>query len=432
MFCQLELLRRCFPSSVRRILEQLPDSLDETYERILREIRKPNQGHAHRLLQCLVVAVRPLEVKELAEVLAFDFNTGGMPKLNLSWRWEDQEEAVTSACPSLVTIVKDGDSRVVQFSHFSVKEFLTADRLAEPIRDVSRYHIRVGAAHTILAQACLGVLLSDDHIDRESIKGFPLALYASQYWPTHARVESVSSCIKEGMECLFDAGKRHFSTWLWIYNDDKQYYDKSMDAAYPEKPEAVPLYHAARLGFRDLAVHLITKDPEHVNAMGGEEVTPMHAAASAGHANILSLLIEHGADVNGRGKWGHTPLHRASVNAKLEAGQFLLDHGADIDARCDDETTALMWAAIEGHVEFARMLLDRGALIDERGYVGRTALHYAVLFEKTQFARLLLEHGADVNARDNDGLTPSERGLSYEHHEVVELLSAFGAKSVVA
>jgi ankyrin repeat protein len=59
----------------------------------------------------------------------------------------------------LVTIVKDGDSRVVQFSHFSVKEFLTADWLAEPMRDVSSYHIRLKAAHTIHAQACLGVLL---------------------------------------------------------------------------------------------------------------------------------------------------------------------------------------------------------------------------------------------------------------------------------
>ncbi len=141
MFCQLELLRHCFPPSAPRILEELPDSLDETYERILREIRKPNQGHAHRLLQCLVVAVRPLRLEELAEVLAFDFKTEGMPKLNPGWRWEDQEEPVVSACSSLVTIVKDGDARVVQFSHFSVKEFLTADRLAEPIRDVSRYHI---------------------------------------------------------------------------------------------------------------------------------------------------------------------------------------------------------------------------------------------------------------------------------------------------
>jgi hypothetical protein len=151
----LEVLQRCFPPSVRRTLDDLPESLDETYERILKEIRKPNQEHAHRMLQCLVAAVRPLRVEELAEVLAFDFDADGIPKLNLDWRWEEQEEAIMSACSSLVIIVKDGDSRIVQFSHFSVKEFLTADQLATPVRDVSRYHIQLDVAHTILAQACL-------------------------------------------------------------------------------------------------------------------------------------------------------------------------------------------------------------------------------------------------------------------------------------
>ena len=88
----MEVLRHCFPPSVRRILKELPDSLDETYERILREIRKPNQGHAHQLLQCLIAAVRPLRVEKLAEVLVVDFNAAeGIPKLNPGWRWEDQE-----------------------------------------------------------------------------------------------------------------------------------------------------------------------------------------------------------------------------------------------------------------------------------------------------------------------------------------------------
>ncbi|KAI0269073.1 hypothetical protein BGY98DRAFT_1101257 [Russula aff. rugulosa BPL654] len=45
-FCQLEVLRDCLPSSVRDFLEELPESLDETYERVLREIKKPNRDHA--------------------------------------------------------------------------------------------------------------------------------------------------------------------------------------------------------------------------------------------------------------------------------------------------------------------------------------------------------------------------------------------------
>ena len=415
---------------MRHILDELPESLDETYERILREIRKPNQGHAHRLLQCLVAAVRPLQVKELAEVLAFDFSVEGAPSLNPSWRWENQEEAVMSACSSLVVIVKDGDSQIVQFSHFSVKEFLTANRLAEPIRDVSRYHIRLEAAHTILARACLGVVLQlDDRVSSGNIENFPLARYAAQYWATHARFENAASCIKDGMKSLFNADKHHFATWLWIHNEDRD--GRSMSTTFPEKPEAVPLYYAAMLGFRDLAEHLIAEHPEHVKAKGGREVTSMHVAARAGHANILSLLLEHGADVDCRGIDGQTPLHRASLNAKGEAGQCLLDRGTDIDAGNSRDQTPLFHAVFYGHVEFARMLLERGARVNAHdNRLGRTPLHWAVGKRNIQGVRLLLEHGADVNSLDKLGRTPSQLGSELNADEIVELLSKYGSGSI--
>ena len=431
MFCQLEVLRQCFPPSVRRILEELPDSLDETYERILREIRKPNRGHAHQLLQCLVAAARPLRVEELAEILAFDFNKEGTPKLNPGWRWEDQEEAVMSACSSLVIIVKDGDSRIVQFSHFSVKEFLTADRLVEPIRDVSLYHIRLEAAHTILAQACLGVLLRlDDRVDRDNVKNFPLARYAAEYWDVHARFENTSSRIKgfkDGIECLFDADNPHFATWLWIYN--KEWPGFSMSTMRPEKPSNVPLYYAAMLGLRDLAEHLISKHPEHVNASGGMYKTPMRVAAFAGHVDIMSLLLEHGADLEGREKSGWALLHDLSASGKVEAGQTLLDHGADINAQAQHNNwTPLFLAAINGHVEFIQMLLKRGARANVREPDGWTPLHYVVSPGNIQAVRLLLEHGADVNARTESGTTPSQMETQ---QEIVELLAEYGAESAV-
>jgi ankyrin repeat protein len=427
VFSQLEVLQHALPSSIRRVLEELPESLDETYERILREIRKLNQGHARRLLHCLAAAVRPLRVEEIAEVLAIDFNTEGIPKLNPDWRREDPEEAVMSACSSLVIIVKVGDSRVVRFSHSSVKAFLTSNRLAEPIRDVSNYHIQREAAHTILAQACLGVLLRlDDRVDRDNIKGFPLARYAAQCWAVHARVENASSHIKDGMECLFDEDKPHFATWLWIYNEDME--SHSMSNICSKGPGAVPIYYATRFGFHDLAEHLIIKQPEHVNARGEGEVTPMHAAASGGHVNILQLLQEHGADTRSRNKYGETPLHGASWNGKLDAGQCLIDLGADINAQNEDDWTPLFHAVFHGHTEFARMLLKRGALIDARSVFGSTALHAAVRGGDVQTVRLLLEHGADVNARDSRGWTPY-RSKSTLRQEMVELLAEYGAES---
>ena len=80
-------------------LEELPESLDETYEWILREINRASREHDYRHLHYLAMTIRPLRVEELAEVLVVDFNARGVPKINASWRWEDNEEAVLSRPP---------------------------------------------------------------------------------------------------------------------------------------------------------------------------------------------------------------------------------------------------------------------------------------------------------------------------------------------
>jgi len=376
------------------------------------------------MLQCLVAAVRPLRVEELAEVLAFDFSAEGVPKLNPAWRWEDQEEAVMSACSSLVVIIEDGDSRIVQFSHFSVKEFLTSDRLVGSSGDVSCYHILLEVAHMILAQACVGVLLQlDDRVDRDKIKDFPLAIYAAEHWVEHAGVENVSSHIKDEMECLFDANKPHFAAWLWIYVS-------SMTTMSPEKPEAVPLYYAARFGFRDLTAHLLAEHPEDVRAKGGSEVTPLHASAYHGHVDVVSLLIDHFPNLDIPGDCDMTPLHLSSYGGHLDIGQRLLDRGANVNAWDNTNWTPLFIAAMDGRLEFVRMLLDHGAAINSLDIDGRTPLHMASEYGHVEVVRLLLEHGADPNARDNFGYTPSDRALEYGERGVVQLLSKYSTKSV--
>ena len=138
VFCQLNALHRCFPLDLHRFLNELPKTLDKMYNRILKRIDEAQRDYAHRLSQCLTVASRPLRVEEFAELLAFDFrasNTGGDPKLE-NWKWDDHEEAVLSTYSSLIAIVPSGDSRVIQFSHFSVKEYLTSPRLARDRKSV--------------------------------------------------------------------------------------------------------------------------------------------------------------------------------------------------------------------------------------------------------------------------------------------------------
>jgi hypothetical protein len=205
VYCQLETLRRCLPNAIRHSLDQLPDSLDETYERTLLGIEKEKRQFAHRLFQCLTVAVRPLRIDELADLLAIRFDDGQIPRYHADWQSEDAQEAVLSACSSLIAVVNVDGSPVVQFSHFSVKEFLTSDRLANSTEDLSLYHVIPHAAHTILARASLSVLLYiPGCVDKNSIKKFRFAQYAAQHWVDHARFENVSSSIQGAMELLFD------------------------------------------------------------------------------------------------------------------------------------------------------------------------------------------------------------------------------------
>jgi len=159
-YCQLEYLGKCLPGRIRHALEELPDTLDATYERTLQEIDGTNREFARRLLLCVAVVSRPLRVEGLAECLAFDFNAGPIPKYPEDWRSENPVEAVLSTCSTLLALVNVDDSQVIQFSHFSVLEFLTSSRFAEKGAEIScHYHISTTTAHTLVAQACLGILL---------------------------------------------------------------------------------------------------------------------------------------------------------------------------------------------------------------------------------------------------------------------------------
>ena len=427
VFCQLEVLRHCFPANLRLTLEELPKSLDETYKRILNDINNANRTHAYRLLQCLAVALRPLRVEELAEVLAFDLNTAGLPKLNADWRWEDQEEAVLSACSSLVSVIIDDGSRVVQFSHFSVKEFLTSNRLASCMEEVSQFHIPIEPSHAILAQACLGVLLClDDTTTEDSAKSIPLYRYAAEYWVGHARVAYAELGIKDAMDYFFDMDNPHFPALVRI-----EHGDDLLRVSVDEEPTGVLrsaglLYFAAWKGLRGLVEHLIIKDPQQVNQLGGFLGTPLHASVCEGHIEVSQLLFAHGADVNSRCGDYYTPLHYSSRRGHRRIVKWLLDHGANVGPKLESGSTPLHFAAQNGHLEVCRILLERNAEVNCRNNAGRTALHEASMRQDEGSAvivRLLLDYGADVQLRDNGGWTASQVAGGPEREEIVQLLS---------
>ena len=421
--CQLETLRHCFTRNIQRVLSDLPKSLDETYDRVLREITEANREDAYRLLQCLTAAIRPLRVEELAEVLAIEFNSDdGVPKLNPDWRWEDQEQGLQAACSSLISIVSIDGSRVVQFSHFSVREFLTSRRLSDASGDLSYYYISLGPAHTVLAQACLGALLRLDHST--------LAQYAARYWVNHAPFGKASAPVQKGMEHLFDPDKLHFSAWLRLHDIDTA---PSLDSTFYmfapiRKSDAAPMYYSALCGFHDLTEHLIIKHPEQVNALGGYYVTPMVAALARKHFQIAHLLHQHGADVDVRGRRSRTPLYTVSHREYPEMLRWLLNHGADVNLRVDFLSwTPVFPAANLGYLEVMKILIQHSANFNAPDDEGRLPFHIASQCGRLNVVRLLLEHGVDLNARDNDRSTPLHLASEKGRLEVINLLLERGA-----
>ena len=131
-------------------------------------------------------------------------------------------QVVLSTCCSFLAIVDDkfkySSRKVIQFSHFSVKEFLTSARLAKTNDTIlHRFHISEIPAQTLAAQACLGYLLHlGMDVTSDNLQNLPFANYSAEYGVNHARLEDVPQVVKDGLKELFDPSKPHLGVCVWL------------------------------------------------------------------------------------------------------------------------------------------------------------------------------------------------------------------------
>jgi hypothetical protein len=377
--------------------------------------------------------MRPLRVDELAEIFAIEFDADVTYNLVEDWRPENAQEAVLSACTTLISIIGDDeDGKIVQFSHFSVKEFLTSDRFrVSDIGNNFHYYIPLDDAHTILARACLTVLLQlDETTDKNRLTKFPLASYSAWYWADHAKFGDVASRIQDAMERLFYPKRLYFGSWIWIRSLGGKR-NQAMDrlAERPSQPEETPLYYAAYYGFIGLTKQLIVAHGEDVNTKCGRRGSPLHAASRKGHIDVVRLLLDHGADVNLRGGHGTTALRRAYMGRHFEVMRLLLEHGADVEKLDIDAFGTLVHnASFRGQVEVVHLLLQHNADVNARADIS-TPLHLASRSGRTRVVQLLLEHGADVHAKDKSSRTSLDWAITKQYHDIVQILLEHGAKT---
>jgi ankyrin repeat protein len=428
--CQVVHICDCIPARIRQALAELPETLDETYERTLRGINKANWEFAHRMFQFVSVASRPLHVKELADLLAFDFKAGSIPEFHKEWRLEDPANAILSTCSTLLAIVNGQGSPVVQFSHFSVKEFLTSIRLAKATDIVfRRYHVSMTPAHTLVAQACLGILLHlDKDVTRDSLEDFPLAEYAAKHWADHARFEDVSRNVEDGMKQLFDPSKPHLAICVWIYDPAFPTWKRMTRNETPLSLPQTSLHYAASWGLHHVVEYLITEHSQDVCSRDStDNATPLHLASLNGHVNAARKLIERGADTTAQDNYGETPLYMALGGGQVDVARMLIEHGADLSAQNNYGWTPLHRALDRRQVDVARMLIERGADLTAQNNYGQTPLHIASGWGRVDVALMLIECGADVTAQNNNRQTPLHIASDWGHVDVARMLIERGA-----
>jgi hypothetical protein len=144
---------------ISRQLNNLPKTLDETYDRILNDLDTFERQEAERLLSLICFAKRPLTLSELIDALAIHFQDLDEGAFDPSYRVKDFL-AVLDFCPGLITLQEKRrinapqwrNGPVVTLSHFSVEQYL------RPSPSSWRFGT-CSTAHALIARTCLRYLL---------------------------------------------------------------------------------------------------------------------------------------------------------------------------------------------------------------------------------------------------------------------------------
>ncbi|CAG9982215.1 unnamed protein product [Clonostachys byssicola] len=429
--CQLDRIKQCLsPAMIRAELQSMPETLDETYERILGSVPHVHRELVQSALKWLAFSSRPLLLEELAEAVVLspghgDFNPASSRLFTA--------KAIVDLCGVLVAqttidprrenlqwIRKKGEveargrqnfynkmATVVSLSHYSVKEYLVSSRLQESA--FSGYHASEQEGNSFIARSCLFYLTQFNQGKVASDLNFqewPLLQYAAVEWIMHwdkAGIMRTDDTLRQVYEKLFQPeDARAYINWLNIYSPDLdfearfgyRYFDPIKQSAdlFPQR-----LYWAALLGDPLLMEPMISRGAD-IHARGGYFGSALGVAVFRGHTEVVENLLQAGASPNTESNRFGSVLQIAAVGGSKYMVERLLRAGADVNAPGGQKWgSALIAAAANQHHDIVSLLIGNGA--DLNGGVQETgsALYGAAVAGDVKLARVLLAAGADVN-----------------------------------
>ena len=152
-------------------------------------------------------------------------------------------------------------------------------------------------------------------------------------------------------------------------------------------------------------------------------------AATSGNAQIAADLLAHGADFNVRGVRGRTPLHAAAATKHFEVLQVLVKAGAQTDLPDENGVLPIASSLFMGDERSSWLLLEHYHRHQAQDFRKANMLHYAVMGGATpMLIRSLIATGCKLEQKDERGDTPLSLALKLQKTSEADALEAAGAK----
>ncbi|CAK5007095.1 unnamed protein product [Meloidogyne enterolobii] len=151
--------------------------------------------------------------------------------------------------------------------------------------------------------------------------------------------------------------------------------------------------------------------------------TPLHIAIYKGEKEAAITLLASGADPNGVQPSGvPPPLHLAAMTGNAELIEILVSHGADLKAYDFVRYTALHCAAYFGHEMAVKELIAAGADPNACGSVHDRPIHISAGKANPCILKAFLAVGADPTLEDDEGNTSLHFAAKTGHSSSIGLL----------
>ena len=156
--------------------------------------------------------------------------------------------------------------------------------------------------------------------------------------------------------------------------------------------------------------------------------TPLHAASSKGHVEVMQVLLDAGANPNQLGgAHALSSLYQAASQNQTRAIALLVRSGGNVNLANSQGSTPLGIAVQNGRKEAVVALLVAKAAVNQAANDGRSPIYAAAQNGNVEILKLLIKAGGDTNQLMN-GFSPLIAAIG--HVECVKILLAAGADAL--